>query len=59
MTKALQPIERKEVAMYGDTVTAVRLSDGHIYVSVRHMCEALGVNRRPQVMRIQRQEIFC
>ena len=37
MTKALQPIEQKEVAMYGDTVTAVRLSDGHIYVSVRHM----------------------
>jgi hypothetical protein len=57
--KSLQPIEQKEVEMYGDAVTAVRLSDGHVYVSVRHMCQALGINRRPQVMRIQRQEVLA
>ena len=32
--KALQPIEQKQVDFYGDELTAVRLADGSIYVSI-------------------------
>jgi len=38
---------------------AVLADDGQIYVSVRHMCEALEVDRRGQVRRIQRNEILA
>jgi hypothetical protein len=46
--KSLQPIEQKEVEMYGDTVTAVRFQDGQVYVALRQMCEALGIDDRSQ-----------
>ncbi|NHZ72706.1 MAG: hypothetical protein GWP17_06455 [Aquificales bacterium] len=42
--KTLQVSEQKQVELYGDEVTAVRLSDGQIYVSLSHICKALGVN---------------
>lgn len=57
--KSLQPIEQKEVELYGDEVTAVRLPDGQIYVSLSHMCEALGVNRASQMKRIQRNGVLA
>jgi hypothetical protein len=55
----LETIEQREVEFYGDELTAVRANDGHIYVSVRHLCDALGLDRASQVRRIKRQEILA
>jgi len=55
---SLVVIEQREVEFYGDELIAVRASDGHIYVSVRHLCDALGLDRTAQVRRIRRQEIL-
>ena len=56
--KSLQPVEQKEVEMYGDMVTAVRAEDGEIYVVVAHMCDALGLTTQPQTRRIQRHAVL-
>ena len=56
--KSIQPIEQKQVDFYGDELTAVRASDNHVYVSVRHLSDALGLDRRGQVRRIQRQNVL-
>lgn len=40
MTDKLTIIEQKEVTFYDDALTAVRTSDGQVYASVRHMCQA-------------------
>jgi hypothetical protein len=42
---SLVVIEQREVEFYGEELTAVRAADGHIYVSVRHLCDALGLDR--------------
>lgn len=57
--KALQPIEQRQVDFYGDELTAVRANDNQVYVSIRHMCNALGI-RRPQRQtdRIKRDEVL-
>ncbi|MEZ4642091.1 MAG: phage antirepressor N-terminal domain-containing protein [Chloroflexota bacterium] len=54
----LTPIEQRTVSFYGDELTAIRASDGHIYVSVRHLCDALGLSRQAQVRRIKRDEVL-
>lgn len=56
--KALQPVEQKQVDFYGDTLTAVRLEDGHIYVVLRHMCTALSIDMQGQTQRINRHTIL-
>jgi len=57
--KALTSVDQRTVLFYEDELTAVRASDGQIYVSVRHMCDALGLAQRGQVLRIQRNEILA
>lgn len=57
--KTLTVIEQRDVQFYGDDLTAARLSDGHIYASVRHMCDALGLNMRGQVQRIRRNGVLA
>lgn len=57
--QALTPVEQKEVTFYGDELMAVRASDGQIYVSVRHLAEALGLARQSQVRRIDRQPVLA
>jgi hypothetical protein len=57
--KKLQPVEQKEVDFYDDTLVAIRAGDGRVYVSVRHMAEALGLTRQSQVRRIDRQPILA
>ena len=57
--KALMSLDQRIVDFYGDPLTAVRANDGQIYVSVRHMCDALGLAQRGQVLRIQRNEILA
>ena len=56
--KELQPIDQRQVDFYGDELTAVRLADGSIYVSIRHMCDALGVDAQAQTRRINRHTIL-
>ena len=58
-SQALSLVEQKQVEFYGDELTAVKAEDGQIYVSVRHMCDALGLNIQAQTRRIQRQEVLA
>jgi len=55
---ALNPVEQKEIDFYGDELIAVRAEDGHIYVSLRHLCEALGIDTQGQARRIKRQPVL-
>lgn len=58
MDKSLVVVEQKTVEFYGDELTAVRMGDD-IFVSVRHLCDALGLDRASQARRIQRDEILA
>jgi len=58
-SRALSFVEQKQVEFYGDELTAVKAEDGQIYVSIRHMCDALGLNIQAQTRRIQRQEVLA
>lgn len=54
----LQVMEQKTVVFYADELVAVRAADGHIYVSLRHLCQALGIDPQAQTRRIQRQKVL-
>ncbi len=54
----LNVVEQKEVIFYEDTLTAVRASDGVIYVPVRPICEMLGVDWSAQRKRIARDPVL-
>lgn len=56
--QSLQAVEQKSIEFYEDELVAVRASDGHIYVSLRHMCNALGIDSQAQTRRIQRQAVL-
>ena len=58
MSDDLQIIEQKTVQFYDDDLIAVRNEEGHIYVSIRQMCAALGLTRQPQVRRIKNHKIL-
>lgn len=58
MSKSLTVIEQREVTFYDDQLTAVRGDDGRVYVSIRQMCQALGMNVQAQTRRTQRQPIL-
>ena len=47
-------IEQRTVHFYEDQLLAVKGQDGQIYVSIRHLCDVLGLNQRGQVQRIER-----
>ncbi len=51
-------IEQKTVEMYGDEVTAARCDDGQIYVSINHMCAALGLDAQAQRRRMNRHKLL-
>ena len=56
--KSLVPVEQKEIEFYGDGLIAIRATDSQIYVSVRHLADALGLTRQSQVRRISRQPVL-
>lgn len=58
MSDKLSVVEQKEVSFYDDALTAVRGDDNRVYVSIRHMCEALGIDHNAQQQRIRRQTIL-
>ena len=55
---SLQVIEQKTVEFYEDELLAVRVNNGHIYVSLRHLCSALGIDPQAQTRRINRQTVL-
>ncbi|GIK57857.1 MAG: hypothetical protein HND44_16395 [Chloroflexi bacterium] len=57
--KALVPVEQKQVEFYGDELTAVRGNDGHVYVAIGQMCDALGIDRASQTRRIRSDEVLA
>jgi hypothetical protein len=55
----LQVIQQRLVTFYNDELIAVQSAEGDIYVSIRHLCDVLGLNRRGQVQRIQRNMVLA
>lgn len=53
----LIPTQQKEVIFYESEITAVLL-DGDVYASIRHMCQALGLDTQGQTQRIGRNEVL-
>lgn len=58
MTNTLSAVEQKTVTLYDEELVAVRGEDEKIYVAVRHMCNALGIDQRSQRRRIQNHSII-
>jgi P22_AR N-terminal domain len=51
-------LPQKIVPFYGDELVAVQQPDGTIFVLFARLCDNLGLNRRPQVLRIQRHTVL-
>ena len=51
-------LPQKIVPFYGDELIAVQQPDGAIFVLFARLCDNLGLNRRPQVLRIQRHSVL-
>ena len=58
MSDDLIVTEQRVVEFYGDSLSAVRVEDGRIYVSFSQVCEALGVDTRTQRRRLQEHDIL-
>lgn len=56
--KKLVTVEQKTVTFYDDELIAIKADDGQIYVSLRHLCESIGVARQPQVRRIRDHHVL-
>ena len=56
--KALTVVQQKEVAFYDDQITAVRTTDGTVYVPIRPICDLMGVTFTGQRERINRDPIL-
>jgi hypothetical protein len=54
----LVPLEQRIVEFYGDELVAVRADNGRVYVSLRHMCQALDIDMTAQRQRIQRHNVL-
>ncbi len=59
MSKQLAIVEQRTVTFYDDELMAVRADDGQIYVSVRQMCDVLGLDMQAQTRRIERHAILA
>ena len=51
-------VEQKTVLFMNDELIAVRAEDGHVYVSISHLADALSLDRQGQTQRIQRQPVL-
>ncbi len=54
----LTPIEQQQVSFYDDTIPAVRMSDGTIYVALKPICENIGIAWSPQRSRLASDPIL-
>ena len=55
---ALTPTEQKTVLFYDDEITAVRMSDGRVFIPVRPLVERLGIDWNGQRRRINRDAVL-
>jgi hypothetical protein len=51
-------LPQKVVSFYGDDLIAVQQPDGTIFVLFARLCDNLGLNRRPQILRVQRHAVL-
>ena len=58
MGKSLVVIEQRTVDFYGDELLPIRARGGHIYVSLRHLCEVPALARQGRVRRIRDSNIL-
>ena len=56
--KALTVVEQKDVLFYEDMITAVRASNGRVYVPIKPICDTLGIDWASQYQRINRDEVL-
>lgn len=56
--QALVPVEQKQVLFYEDEVTAVRLSDGAVFVPLRPLCRLLDIDWDAQRRRVNRDPVL-
>jgi hypothetical protein len=54
----IQIAEQKTVLFYDDEITAIRLSDGRIFVPIRPICESLGLAWNAQYERMGRDPVL-
>jgi hypothetical protein len=52
-------LRQQTVEFYGNDLAAVCADDNQIYVSVRHLCHALGIDTQGQTQRIRRHAILA
>jgi hypothetical protein len=58
MTNNLEIIRQRTVQFYDDELVAIQADDGQVYVSIRQMCTALGLDTQGQTRRIKRQTVL-
>jgi hypothetical protein len=54
----LTPVDERLVTFYEDTLIGIRANDGQVYVSVRHICDILGIDDNAQRQRLRRHDIL-
>jgi hypothetical protein len=59
MKTELAIVEQKMVHFYDDELIAVRADDRQVYVSIRQMCDALGIDPQGQTRRIRRHGVLA
>jgi hypothetical protein len=59
MEQILKTVDQKTVIFYDDELVAIRADDGQVYVSLRHLCDSLGITRQPQVRRIKENHVLA
>lgn len=57
-SRTIETVEQKTVLFYDDELVAVRGDDRQVYVSLAHMCEVIGIDRRSQVRRIRQHVVL-
>ena len=55
---ALVPADHQNIAFYDDEILALRLPNGEIYIPLRPICDAIGLNWAGQRQRIQRDPVL-
>lgn len=58
MDELIEVVEQKTILFYDDELIAVRGKDGQIYVSIKHLCQSLGIARQGQVRRIRDNDVL-
>ncbi len=59
MEQALAVVEQKEVEFYGDTIIAVQVTGGGVFVPIRPICDNLGITLAGQRERINRDPVLA